>query len=732
VEQVIRSMFASWIFLLAVAVSLRYDHCSDNVDAGIPKACFNSVSETKKLSNSLLPQDQYDLRVVTFNTYDWNARRNQFERIKKWLKEVLPTVHVIAFQEFGHDKLDGFVRNFGLTPIKKRSKTDKMIYIRSNLIQEYSDEVTYTKRNEIGKDSCKCNQNWDRGVDIARIKVGNHQVYLANNHGCVGGCGGSATAYGGSAIIEVLNEQGFFTNEGAHSIFLGDVNYWHSTIHSNDPTGLCAPQIHGSVVGKMSVRGKLECGPGHPFDYVAYGRGFRAKKHYSFSGGGKDYNGDSDHKAVMLDLVFTDNYKPSGDIIKPSVNNAQRVDEERGSIRSRRRLRAVEDRIVVNYVGKHNCSSSPCSDGESDCDNDNECKGDLICWRRSNGETDPRYDTSGIGRRADICVRPEKSVSESGEDVCEGHGFDRATCVSISCCHWNWRGQCRSSIGTATCCPKRATKIPGSDRWWGCHKHQQSKDDWCWCNRGYLWNDSDEVCEPCEQKNNDPVHTTGSCMYTMACNSKGHCASCQARVDWLKRNRGKSEYEARQQIADEFPDKCNCDSHDQAVAEQNDDPVGTKSCPEDVTKIPGSDNWRKCQKHQQSKYGFCWCDAGYVWSGSDEVCEPCERCPKKATKIPGSDRWWGWCHAHQQSIDKACWCDPGYLWSGSDEVCKPCEHKSQASFVEVAVASKPFNARIIVLGGLFTLVAFLFLRSRKHAQEKGVYHALMDASEEEI
>jgi len=407
-------MYASWIFLCIGAFSWNYKHCSDDLHASIPQACFNSVGETESLSNSLLPQDQYDLRVVTFNTFDWNAGQKGHDRIKQWLQVVLPTVDVIAFQEFGYNSLDGFVRGFGLTRVESDGGNDKMIYIRNNLIQEHADHVTYTQRDGIGMDHCNCGvAGYHRGVDVARILVGGRQVYLANNHGCVGGCGGPATAYGGSEIIKVLNEQGFFTNQGAHSIFLGDVNYWDANgiIYSNDPKGLCAPQIDGSILGRMSVRGKLQCGPGHDLDYLAYGRGFQAVKHYSFSGNG-NFNGDSDHKAVMLDLVFTDG----------SESNVE-----------------VDNRIYVNFFGQDFCTASaPCSDGQSDCDKDYECEGDLICWERHNGETDSRYDTSGIAINADVCVRPEDSSPQDENPIISGDLIEVAfigkdTCASTPC-----------------------------------------------------------------------------------------------------------------------------------------------------------------------------------------------------------------------------------------------------------------------------------------------------------
>lgn len=38
----------------------------------------------------------------------------------------------------------------------------------------------------------------------------------------------------------------------------------------------------------------------------------------------------------------------------------------------------------------------------------------------------------------------------NGEEVCEGHGFDQNTCLSISCCDWD-DGQCWSKVGTDMC-----------------------------------------------------------------------------------------------------------------------------------------------------------------------------------------------------------------------------------------------------------------------------------------
>jgi len=56
-----------------------------------------------------------------------------------------------------------------------------------------------------------------------------------------------------------------------------------------------------------------------------------------------------------------------------------------------------------------------------------------------------------------------------------------------------------------------------------------------------------------------PDAPPSSCMDTVVCDSDS-CASCNARVEWLMANRGKNREQAIQQVAREFPDKCDCDS----------------------------------------------------------------------------------------------------------------------------------------------------------------------------
>jgi len=56
-----------------------------------------------------------------------------------------------------------------------------------------------------------------------------------------------------------------------------------------------------------------------------------------------------------------------------------------------------------------------------------------------------------------------------------------------------------------------------------------------------------------------PPSPPSSCMDTVVCDSDS-CASCNARVDWLMAHRGKTRDQAKTQVAQEFPDKCDCDS----------------------------------------------------------------------------------------------------------------------------------------------------------------------------
>jgi len=410
----VQALKNSWISLLfcwfIFTDAWEYKHCPDDFDADIPQSCFSSTSEIAALQSSLLSAGEYDLRVMTFNTFDWNAGRDGHSRIRQWLEAVLPTVDVVGFQEFGYSSLNSFVQSFGFVPLHNNEGKDLTIYVRgSSFVVEENDQVKYT--SSIGKDACSCNVDYHRYVNYARVRTAGRTIHLANNHGCVGGCGGSSTAYGGTAILESLNNKGFFQNSGANSIFMGDVNYWNNggVIYSDSPKGLCRPYVFGSPVGEMSLRGKLQCGPGHDLDFVGYGRNFRAVKHYSFSGAG-NYNGDSDHKAVMLDLEFIDG-SSSTIPVEPVP---------------------AGDLITATWVGRDSCQpSSPCNDGESDCDLNSDCAGDLICWERTNGETDPRYDTSNINSDADVCIRPESSEDVSNVTYVQWLGPD--ACADSPC-----------------------------------------------------------------------------------------------------------------------------------------------------------------------------------------------------------------------------------------------------------------------------------------------------------
>lgn len=50
----------------------------------------------------------------------------------------------------------------------------------------------------------------------------------------------------------------------------------------------------------------------------------------------------------------------------------------------------------------------------------------------------------------------------TGEDVCEGHGFDPSQCEMAGCCHWNpTMNECFSDVG-ADCCGEPETTGPPS------------------------------------------------------------------------------------------------------------------------------------------------------------------------------------------------------------------------------------------------------------------------------
>ena len=60
----------------------------------------------------------------------------------------------------------------------------------------------------------------------------------------------------------------------------------------------------------------------------------------------------------------------------------------------------------VEALGINGCSAlSPCEDGQGDCDNDNECFGNLHCFKRQNGELRDGYDFSNANLGLDVCVR---------------------------------------------------------------------------------------------------------------------------------------------------------------------------------------------------------------------------------------------------------------------------------------------------------------------------------------
>ena len=50
-------------------------------------------------------------------------------------------------------------------------------------------------------------------------------------------------------------------------------------------------------------------------------------------------------------------------------------------------------------------------------------------------------------------------VPSNGEEACEGHGYGKASCEEVGCCHYaecsigDGSGECFSAVGTAQCTP---------------------------------------------------------------------------------------------------------------------------------------------------------------------------------------------------------------------------------------------------------------------------------------
>jgi len=103
------------------------------------------------------------------------------------------------------------------------------------------------------------------------------------------------------------------------------------------------------------------------------------------------------------------------------------------------------------------------------------------------------------------------------------------------------------------------------------------------------------------------------CMDTVVCDAST-CASCDDRVDWLMENRGMTMTEARQEVADEFPDQCNCDSDCMSNVACKGSSCYT--CRERVEWLEANEGMTQDQAEQRIEQEFpveCSCEANTVF-----------------------------------------------------------------------------------------------------------------------
>ena len=82
-------------------------------------------------------------------------------------------------------------------------------------------------------------------------------------------------------------------------------------------------------------------------------------------------------------------------------------------------VQIVEDN-VINYVGECDPSTYLCDVCEGDCDNDDDCSGDLICRQRRGFEEVPGCIGEGGSTdvfKKDICMRPETANPTSSPTI---------------------------------------------------------------------------------------------------------------------------------------------------------------------------------------------------------------------------------------------------------------------------------------------------------------------------
>jgi len=295
-----------------------YFSCPGATDHSAPTTCVSGFSEVGRLT-SALNQVQPDLRVVSLNQYAWRANDWQYSRIRDWLRSVLPSTDIIAFQEFSDGDFNS-VNSF-LTTTSFGGRRFQQLQTGNDNSHHLAIYATTDARftngglEAYGWDNFNRNRGWadgyERYVTWGDIEIKGRTFKVANNHGCLGSfpsgqcstldrnCNsagsngkfpnGGCSDSGGRAIIEKLRTKGFFQNTGANSLFFCDCNNF------SPPQLLCSEG--------MQVRGRLDCG-GPDLDFIGYGSNFELLAHYGF--GGTATGGDSDHKSVILDLKFRD------------------------------------------------------------------------------------------------------------------------------------------------------------------------------------------------------------------------------------------------------------------------------------------------------------------------------------------------------------------------------------------------------------------------------------------
>jgi len=304
--------------LLSFTWAQSYFSCPGATDHSAPTTCVSGFSEVSRLT-SALNQVQPDLRVVSLNQYAWRANDWQYSRIRDWLRSVLPSTDIIAFQEFSDGDFNS-VNSFLTTTSFGGRRFQQLQTGNDNshhLAIYATTEARFTNGGleAYGWDNFNRNRGWadgyERYVTWSDIEIKGRTFKVANNHGCLGSfpsgqcstldrnCNsagsngkfpnGGCSDSGGRAIIEKLRTKGFFQNTGSNSLFFCDCNNF------SPPQLLCSEG--------MQVRGRLDCG-GPDLDFIGYGSNFELLAHYGF--GGTATGGDSDHKSVILDLKFRD------------------------------------------------------------------------------------------------------------------------------------------------------------------------------------------------------------------------------------------------------------------------------------------------------------------------------------------------------------------------------------------------------------------------------------------